>query len=74
MGSEDIKWVLQRGDDIVGTFGNRHEAVKHLLKMIKQTSEDLKNQAKIKSEFDYNIDHPRIQIYRIEIRPAYLGL
>jgi len=71
---EQIKWILQRGEKIIGTFSKRCEAVKHLIKMLQQTLEDLKKQDTIKSEFDYNIDYPRFQIYQIKIRPAYLGL
>lgn len=33
-----------------------------------------KGQDKIKTEFTYNIDFQRVQIYKIEVRPAYLGL
>ena len=68
------KFILQRGEKIIGTFDKRFEAIEQLIIMLKQTLQDLKGQDKIKSEFDYNIDFPRLQVYRIEIRPAYLGL
>lgn len=71
---EKSKWILQRGVEIIGTFDNRFEAVEYLIKMLNQTLKDLKGQDKISSEFDYNIDYQRIQIYQIKIRPAYLGL
>jgi len=71
---EQTKWILSRENDIVGTFNKRYEAVEHLIALLKQTLGDLKGQDKIKSGFDYNICYPKIQIYKIKIRPAHLGL
>ena len=74
MTKEKIQWILQRGEkEIIGTFEKRSLAVEYLIKMLRQTLQDLKGQDKLSSEFDYNIDYPRIQIYQIKIRPAYLG-
>lgn len=67
-------WILQRDMKIIGTFDKRFLAVEYLKTMLNQTLQDLRYQDKISSEFDYNIDYPRIQIYKIKIRPAYLGL
>jgi len=72
--SEETRWILQRGDAIIGTFDKRFLAVEVLQNMLNQTIKDLNKQDMIDSEFDYNIDYPRIQIYQIKIRPAYLGL
>ena len=71
---EKTKWILQRDKEIIGTFEKRFLAVEHLEIMLKQTLNDIKKQTKLNSGFDYNIDYPRIQIYKIKIRPGYLGL
>ena len=69
-----IKWILSRGDIIIGSFDSRQEGIIHLQNMIKQSLKDLKGQEKKNSEFTYNIDFKRIQLYYIELREAYLGL
>ena len=72
--AKNNKWVLLRGDVVVGTFSSRQKAISHLRSMLKQTLNDLEGQEKQSTEYDYSIEFPTIKLYGVEVRPAYLGL
>ena len=70
---KETHWVLLRDGRVTNIFEDRHQAVKHLKEVLKQTLKDY-NKQDITNEYDYEIFFPKIEIRKVTERSSYLGL
>lgn len=68
------RWIVSRGTEIIHVFTTRQAGIKYIKELLTQSLEDLKEQDNLKTPYDYNVDFPRLQLYRINTRETYLGL
>jgi hypothetical protein len=71
---ECVSWIVERDNEVIGSFNSRADAVSWLKKILKQTLIDFEKQDIKNCEYDYEIRLGGINIYKIIHRLPYLGL